>query len=90
VPPRVNPSGIIGFRSHKLVFLRDELEGQAAPVRDRAAPHGTILKTFEHQNRLALEKAGVHSEISLGGAEAPGVEPQKAISSRAECPASTV
>jgi hypothetical protein len=65
-PPDVNLSGIFGFLRHELVLLRDELEGQAAAVKDRAAPYGTVLKTFEHQNRLALAKTDVHFDTSLG------------------------
>src|ERR1700680_627051 len=65
-PPDVSPSGIVGFLRHERVLLRDELEGQTAAVKDRAAPYGTVLKTFEQQNRLALAKTDVHIDTSLG------------------------
>jgi len=64
--PDVSPSGIVGFRWRERVLLRDELEGQAAAAKDRAALHGTALKAFEQQNRLALVKTDVHIDISLG------------------------
>jgi hypothetical protein len=76
-PPDVSLSGIFGFLRHELVLLRDELEGQAAAVKDRAAPYGTVLKTFEHQNRLALAKTDVHFDTPWARAEAPGFEQQK-------------
>jgi hypothetical protein len=65
-PPNVCSSGIVGFLRHKRVLLGDELEGQAAAVRDGAAPDGTVRKTFEQQNRLALDKTDVHVDSSLG------------------------
>jgi hypothetical protein len=66
VPLDVSPSGIVGLLRHERVLLRDELEGQAAAAKDRAALYGTARKTFEHQNGLALEKTDVHIDISLG------------------------
>jgi hypothetical protein len=65
-PPDVSASGIVGFLRHERVLLRDELEGEAAAGRDSAAPYGTVRKPFEQQNRLALAKTDVHSDISLG------------------------
>ena len=78
VPPDASLSGIVGFLRHERVLPRDELEGQAAAVKDRAALYGTVPKTFEHQHRLALAKTDVHFDTSLSeGLRPPGFDQQK-------------
>jgi hypothetical protein len=76
-PPDVSPSGIVGLLRRERVLLRDELEGQAAAGRDRAASYGTVLKMFEHHNRLALDKTDVHIDTSLGEDRGPRLRTAK-------------